>query len=179
MIKYAIPGLYAHYFINMRLIELMKKKPEFFYPDIEIEAAYGTFPFSIFDGGRIFRTLDKVHCSVEDIMEITNGYNKYGIGTRLVYTNSQLMPKHFTDHFGNIALEITNQNPLNQVVVNNDEFAEYIKTNYPNLSLISSTTKCLNKENFLQELNNSKETFGVSLNVIQKKNVIHAGETQI
>jgi hypothetical protein len=130
----------------------MKMKPEFFYPNIEIEAVYGVFPFSIFDGGRIFGESRNKHCTIEDIIKITDDYNKYNVSTRLVYTSSQLEPKHFTDHFGNIALEISNQNPINQVVVNNDEFANYIKTNYPNLSLISSTTKCLNKEQFLEEL---------------------------
>ena len=36
------------------------------------------------------------------------------------------------------------------------DFMNYIKLNYSNLSFISSTTKCLNKKDFLQELHNNE-----------------------
>lgn len=86
MIKYAIPGLYHHYIINIKLLELMKENPEYFYPNIQIEAVYGVFPFCIFDGGRIFDNNE--HTSIEEIVNIVTQYHQYGVASRLVYTNS-------------------------------------------------------------------------------------------
>jgi hypothetical protein len=51
---------------------------------------------------------------------------------------------------------MTNQYPENQVVLVDSNFMEYIKLNYPNLSFISSTTKCLNKKDFKNELKDNK-----------------------
>lgn len=150
MINYAIPGLYAHHKINFKLLELMKTNPEFFYDNINIEAAYGTFPTCIFDGGRIFD--NNKHASLEEIQEIVNTYNRYGVSVRLVYTNSQLKPQHFLDRFGNLCMKICNEYDSSQMVLSNDELKEYVKENYPNFSFVSSTTKCLNKTEFIEEL---------------------------
>ena len=65
MINYAIPGLYSHYKINKKLLNLKIHEPKYFYPNINIEAVYGTFPWNIFDGGRIFNY--NKHASIEEI----------------------------------------------------------------------------------------------------------------
>ena len=153
MIKYAIPGLYHHHKINLKLLELMQTNPEYFYPNIEIEAVYGVFPCCIFDGGRIFDNSD--HASFEDMINITNRYHSYGVSSRLVCTNSQLKPDNYTNKFGNLNLSICNQYDNNQVVLADSNFMNYIKMHYPNLSFISSTTKCLNKKQFIEEIDNN------------------------
>jgi hypothetical protein len=151
MINYAIPGLYSHHQINLKLLDLMERKPEYFHPNVKIEAAYGTFPCCIFDGGRIFDS--NQHASIEEIKHIVSEYNKYGVAARLVYTNSQLTPEHFHNKFGNMCLSVCNEYEGNQVVLSNADFMTYIRTNYPNLSFVSSTTKCLvKKEDFVEEL---------------------------
>ena len=38
-------------------------------------------------------------------------------------------------------------NPKNEIVVNSPILEEYIRTNYPNYTLISSTTKCITNLN--------------------------------
>lgn len=154
MIKYAIPGLYHHYTINLKLLNLMETHPEYFYPNIQVEAVYGVFPHCIFDGGRIFES--NFHAAVEDIVNIAGQYHKYGVASRLVYTNSQLTPENYTNKFGNLCLSICNQYENNQVVLADSDFMNYIKLNYSNLSFISSTTKCLNKKDFLAELHNNE-----------------------
>lgn len=150
MINYAIPGLYSHFDINIKLLRLRENRPEFFYPNINIEAAYGTFPWNIFDGGRIFNY--NKHVSTEEIKDIVFQYHTFGVMSRLVYTNSQLTPTNYTNRFGNLCLDICN-NYSNQVVVADDNFRNYIHQEYPNLSFISSTTKCLNAKDFKIELN--------------------------
>lgn len=102
MINYAIPGVYSHHLLNFKLLELFQNKPEYFHPNIKIEAVYGVFPFCIFDGGRIFNQLEQ--CTIEQVTDITRTYNNFGVSVRLVYTNSQLKPEHYKNHFGNIVL---------------------------------------------------------------------------
>lgn len=150
MINYAIPGLYIHYEINMKLLNIKEHNPEFFYPNINIEAIYGVFPWNIFDGGRIFVT--NKQASLEEINKITFDYHKFNVASRLVYTNCKLTPENYTNKFGNLCLSVCNDYDNNQVVIADDNFRDYIHKNYPNLSFISSTTKCLNVSNFKQEL---------------------------
>lgn len=149
MINYSIPGIQAHSQLNFRLLELMKIHPEYFYPNVSIEAVYGTFPWCVFDGGRIFSEANQL--CIEEVKNITKIYNDFGVPIRLVYTNSQLEPKHYKNHFGNLVLE-TCQNDINQIVIADDNFLKYIKEKYPKYIIISSTTKCLNRENFEEEL---------------------------
>lgn len=154
MINYAIPGLYKHYKINKQLLNIRQNNPEFFYPNINIEAVYGVFPWCIFDGGRIYMTHD--HASLEEIKTILFEYHKFNVASRLVYTNCQLTSDNYTNRFGNLCLSLCNEYENNQVVVVDDSFLTYIHNNYPNLSFISSTTKCLNQLDFQQELGQSK-----------------------
>lgn len=149
MINYAVPGVYEHFELNKKLIQLKKSNPNYFFDDIDIEAAYGVFPFSIFDGGRILD--NNKHACPAEIEEIVDFYNKNNIKVRLVYTNSQLTEDNYTNKFGNIVLDICNKSN-NQVVIADDNFKDYIKKYYSNLFFISSTTKCLNSQEFLLEL---------------------------
>lgn len=166
MINYSIPGVYAHHKLNFKLLGLMKDHPEYFYPNVKVEACYGTFPFCVFDGGRVFS--QAMHATVEEVKSITKTYNDFGVPIRLVYTNSQLKPEHYTNRWGNLVLEIC-ENNFNQIVVADDDFLGYIKEKYPNYIFISSTTKCLNKEAFLNELKN-KDFYEVCLDYNLNKN---------
>ena len=150
LINYAIPGLYSHFKINQKLLKLKTYDPKYFYPNINIEAVYGTFPWNIFDGGRIFNY--NKHASVEEIQDILLQYHKFNVSSRLVYTNCELTPQNYKNKFGNLCLSICNEYDNNQVVIADDNFLNYIHNNYPNLSFISSTTKCLNATDFQKEL---------------------------
>ena len=152
MINYIIPGLQTHNNINFKLINLMKKRPEMFYPNINIFAVYGNFPYCIFDGGRSNFQENHYQWNINDIEKIINKYNELGIIVRLVYTNSQITEQDFTNRFGNICLELCNKNPINQIVINNEKFLYYIKNKYSNLSFVSSTTKCLSKKEIDKEI---------------------------
>lgn len=140
--NFIIPGLYEHYALNFKLLDLMENHPEYFIDDISVSAVYGSFQFCIFDGGRIFQTYR--HTSKEEIDLIVNTYNqKFNVPVRLVLTNTEIQEKDFTNRFGNVVLDIC-ENDLNEVVINNETFEKYVREHYPKYQFISSTTKCLN-----------------------------------
>ena len=156
MIKFAIPGLYEHHHLNFRLLDLMRAHPEYFYDDVEIEAAYGNFQFCIWDGGRIFPGYK--HATMEQVRDIVDTYNnKFGIAVRLIFTSNQLKPEHYHDRFCNMVLSQC-ENEKNQIVLVDDGLKAYIKENFPKFRYISSTTKCLTSiKDFKEEL--SREDF--------------------
>lgn len=154
MINYAIPGLYTHFDINQKLLKMRQEEPEYFYPNVNIEAVYGTFPWNIFDGGRIFNF--NTHVSIEEVNNILFTYHSYGVASRLVYTNCRLTPENYKNKFGNICLSLCNEYDNNQVVIADDDFLNYIHERYENLSFLSSTTKCLNATDLQKELDDPR-----------------------
>ena len=70
-----------------------------------------------------------------------------------------MSPEHYLDRFGNLILGLCH-NDLNEIVVNDDNFEQWIKERYPKYHFISSTTKCLSKPNELvSELEKEDYTF--------------------
>ena len=147
MIKFIIPGFYEHTQLNLRLIELLKNKPDLFYPDIDIHACYGNFQFCIFDGGRIFPSYKQT--TKEEIHQIMNSFNDFGVPLRFVFTNNQLTNEDYYDAFGNMILREC-QNGFNEVVISNEGLELYIREHYPEYNFISSTTKCLTTPELLK-----------------------------
>lgn len=150
--NFIIPGLYEHYALNFRFLRLMKEHPELFYDDVKVSAVYGSFQFCIFDGGRIFSKYR--HTTKEEIEQVVTTYNQeFNVPVRLVLTNTEITPESYHNRFGNLVLNLC-ENDMNEIVVNNGGFEEYIRENYPMYSFISSTTKCLNTPTlFKEELN--------------------------
>ena len=155
MINFIIPGAYEHYQLNFKLLDLFHQYPQYFYPDINIEAVFGNFQFTIFEGGRIFTNYH--HATKELISDILYEYNQnFGVPVRLVFTNNQITPEHYLDRFSNVTLKLA-ENNFNEIVINNDGLENYIREKYPYFFFISSTTKCLNNTKLLkEELNNEK-----------------------
>lgn len=151
MINFAIPGMYENASLNLAFLDYKKHHPEKFYDDVNINAVFGNFQFCIWDGGRVFNNYKQA--SKEDIEYLTKTYNDlFDVSVRLVFTNNQLQPEHYLNRFGNLCLSMC-ENEKNEIVLVNDDFKNYIHQNYPKYSFISSTTKCLNKEQTLEELN--------------------------
>lgn len=151
MINFIIPGFYEHYNINKKLLILKEYQPQWFYDNINIEAIYGTFPFWILDGGRIF--IDYRHATLEEIQTILHTFKD--ISLRLVCTNPVLEEKNFNNHFVNMCLKLC-ENEKNGIIINNLQLESYIHLHYPKYHFISSTTKCLKEKDTKNELNNTK-----------------------
>ena len=97
---------------------------------------YGTFPGAIWNGGRaVFGITGK-----NDIENILKIYNSRGIPVRFTWTNSLIEEKHLQDTYCNLIMRMAD-NGLNQVLVNTPVLEEYIRREYPDFKLISSTTK--------------------------------------
>lgn len=92
-----------------------------------------------------------------------NLMSEYGISARLTFSNSLLREEHLSDEKCNALCKALNDSKgvnngagngvSNGVIVHSDILAGYIKKHYPNLYLVSSTTKVLTDFNdFLDEV---------------------------
>lgn len=146
-----LPGLYCHYPFYQAFLPIYFQHPEYFYDFVQIGSIYGAPRQALFAGGRIV---------CEDIAWRQPLFllQKYGIAARLTFSNSLLKPEHLSDELCNeICRFLVNlHQPRNGVIVASDCLRQYLQQNYPNLALISSTTKVLEKfEDLVNELNQS------------------------
>ena len=112
MIKFVLPGIFSKFEINRVFFNYIDKHPEFLYPNRLISAVYGTFPYSIWDGGRRIPS----YCTQERIIEERDFYNSRGISLRFTFTNSLIEESHLNDSFCNLCLSICN-NGMNGVII--------------------------------------------------------------
>ena len=168
MKNFNIPGVQAHFVLNTTLLNLKLDFPEYFYPDVNISSVYGCFQYCIWDGGRNFAFYHQQ--TEEDILYIKEQYQHHDIPIRLIFTNPVVEKKHLYDRFGNLLLEIFD-NDNNEIVVNSPLLEDYIRTNFPKYKIVSSTTKRLTKpEDLLKELNRP-EYYQVCLDYDLNKNM--------
>lgn len=185
MKNFILPNMYENYQLNLRLLDLIKEHPEYFYENTNIYAVYGNFQFCIWDGGRIFSQMRQA--SKEHIEHVLNSYKQYDVKVRFIFTNTMLEPVHYHNRFCNMILE-TAQNYDIELVVNDDHLKEYICSKYPSYtSFISSTTKCLLDFDkikaelerpdytmvcFDYNLNKNKKIFELPQELIQKSEIL-------
>jgi len=159
-ICFYLPSFYAGFHRNQLLLELMQKRPHYFYENIKIAAVYGCFPGSIWNGGR----LELGSCERKEMEFALREWNQRGIACRFTFTNPLLEEKHLYDTFCNLCMELGN-NGQNEVLVNSPLLEEYIRSHYPGYKIISSVTKLLDTEE--QETRETKH--GYELVVLNKK----------
>ncbi|HEX9058971.1 MAG TPA: hypothetical protein VF941_02185, partial [Clostridia bacterium] len=138
-IKFHLPDFVEHFELNLLIYEVMKAKPEFFRPDITIGSVYGTFPTSLWNGGRTFGggTLDRNYMA-----EIIKQFNSRGIPCRFTFTNPLIKEEHLSDTFCNMCLRMAH-NGMNEVVVVSPVLEAYIRRHYPKYKIVSSICKQL------------------------------------
>lgn len=149
-IKIAIPGLWQHFSLTKALLDYMEQFPHHCNDNFSVGAAYGTFPYCIWDGGRVFPEL--YQASLEEIIEIKDYLKEKNISLRLIFTNPSLQEHHFYDRYCNLICKIC-EDENNEIVVNDARLEAYLREKYPKYSFISSTTKCKNLKASLEELN--------------------------
>ena len=79
--------------------------------------------------------------------------NIFNIPTRYIFTNCLIENKHLKDPFCNQILQAGSLDHRNSITINSKLLEQYIKDNY-NYIFISSITKCLTKEQTIEELQN-------------------------
>ena len=135
---YHLPGLFEFYELYRMFLPLFREHREYFYDWCDIGSIYGAPPDCIWGGGR-------VSLEDHDAGEVLALLREYGISARLTFSNSQLCEEHLSNRKCNelCALFAENVTPENGVIVHSELLLEYLKRHYPELYLVSSTTKVL------------------------------------
>lgn len=135
--RFHLPGIYTHFKFNLIFATVLEQFPQYF-RDVEIASFYGAFPQSIWNGGRTQEGL----CDKKYVKMVLNAFNEKGIPVRFTFTNPALEKKHLNDKFCNMIMSLAN-NGLNEAIVVSPILEDYIRKNYPNFKLTSSTCKRL------------------------------------
>lgn len=119
-------------------LKTLKECPVMLKHNVVIDSVFGS-PTCIWNGGR---TLANVYYSKKQLQNIHDTYANLGIKVRLVFTNSFLNEHDLHDRYCNLVMSIF-QDLSPEVVVNSPLLEEYLRSNYPTASFVSSTTKRL------------------------------------
>ena len=131
-----IPDFVNHFRLNMLLINSIKDCPEFFRDGIKIASVFGCFGNTLWNGGRLVGgNTDLI--TGKKLIEIINIRN---VPVRFTFTNPLITDEHLADMTCNQWLRIAN-NGFNEVIVVSPVLEEYIRKNYPDYPITSSTCK--------------------------------------
>lgn len=155
---YHLPGLFEFYELYRRFLPLFRTHREYFYDGCEIGSLYGAPENCLWGGGRF-------SCGECDPQAMMALLREYGISARLTFSNSLLREEHLTDKKCNELCKMfehasdADNSPhthrlQNGVIVHSELLLNYLQKNYPDLYLVSSTTKVLTDfQDFLTEIN--------------------------
>lgn len=134
---YHLPGLFEFYELYKIFLPLYREHRDWFYDWCDIASLYGAPSDCLWGGGRAsFSDAD-----VDDVLELAN---EFGISARLTFSNSLLRKEHLSDRKCNeLCKKFSNTSVKNGVIVHSDLLADYLKSKYPELYIVSSTTKVL------------------------------------
>ena len=161
-VYYHLPGLFEFYDFYRAFLPVFKEHREYFYDWCEIGSVYGAPADCIWGGGR-------VELGDADSHKVFSLMRKYGISARLTFSNSLLEERHLSDSVGNsLCKELVKygiqdgEKSRNGVIVHSELLTAYLKEKYPELYLVSSTTKVLTDPNlFMEELKREEIRFVV------------------
>ncbi len=131
-----LPDFSHHFMLNFILVSMYKNCPHFFREGVEIASFFGTFPQSLWNGGRNASGTTELKFAEHAI----KSFNNAGIPLRFTFTNPVLEKKHLKDKFCNDVMKLAD-NGMNEVIVFSPILEEYIREKYPNFKLTSSTCK--------------------------------------
>lgn len=145
-VKFHLPDFAKHFGLNFVFVSMLANCPHFFREGVEIASIFGTFPQSLWNGGR---TTDGI-CDLNFVKRVLKSFNDKGIPLRFTFTNPVLEKKHLNDKFCNDIMKLAD-NGLNEVIINSPLLEEYIRRKYPNYRLTSSTCKRITDFDALNE----------------------------
>ncbi|MBQ4270467.1 MAG: hypothetical protein II718_01435 [Clostridiales bacterium] len=153
---YHLPGLFEFYELYKCFLPLFYEHREYFYDWCEIGSIYGAPEGCIWGGGR-------VGTGDEDPDKVLALLGQYGISARLTFSNSLLREEHLSDKKCNFLCSHFEKTEVpSGVVVHSDLLTEYLKSKYPGLYLVSSTTKVMTRfPDLLKELQREEFKFVV------------------
>ena len=138
IVHYHLPGLFEFYELYARFLPLTRAHPEYFYDLCDIASIYGAPANCLWGGGRV---------GAGDVppRRVLALLRAYGISARLTFSNSLLGPEHLADARCNRLCRLLAEdgNVANGVIVHSDLLVDYLRQTWPQLYLVSSTTKVL------------------------------------
>lgn len=146
--RFHLPDFSGSFKLNLLFADLLKRKPDYFREGTEIASVYGVFPPCLWNGGRS----QGGYTDKSFMKTVIKAFNDRGIPLRFTFTNLMLEKKHLSDERCNTMLHLA-KNGQNGVIVASPLLEEYLRSNYPEFRLTSSTCKRLNtEEGLLAEL---------------------------
>lgn len=132
-----LPGLFEFVDFYSEFLPLYRNNKEYFYDWVVIGSIYGAPADCIWGGGRVGFGEDRA----EDVIALLDEYN---ISGRLTFSNSLLRTEHLTDKKCNeLCKRFSKTQTGSGVIVYSDLLVDYLKEKYPELYLVSSTTKVI------------------------------------
>lgn len=145
---YHLPGLFEYFEFYKTFMMMYNSERDKFNDWCEIGSIYGA-PFgAIWNGGRA----NQGSCFYEEL--VVDFAKENDVPCRLTFSNPLLNKNHLLDTQCNALLEKFYFGDKNSIIINSPILEEYIRDNYPNYKIISSTTKCIkDKDKAIQEIN--------------------------
>lgn len=137
-IKFHLPGLFRFFKVYETLLTLYEVKREVFKDNVTIGSIYGSPGYHIWNGGRLMQ----VSIQRNELENIKAFMEHHRIPTRFTFTNCLIEEKHLYDTLCNDTTSLFHTE-LNEIICNSEILENYLRTNYPKYSFISSTTKRL------------------------------------
>lgn len=133
-----LPGLFEFYELYRAFLPLFRERREYFYDGCEIASLYGAPIGCLWGGGRV----GTGECDPRAALDLAR---EYGVSARLTFSNSLLREEHLSDRRCNALCSLFEQSggPKNGVIVHSELLLDYLKSRYPGLYFVSSTTKVL------------------------------------
>ena len=136
-VRFHLPGLRYNFPLNMMWISLLETHPEYFREGVEIASVFGSFPLSLWNGGRF---VGNDQCDQGFVRNVIGAINAKGIPVRFTYTNPVLTESDLDDPFCNFCMR-AGDNGMNHVLVFSEVLESYIRQTYPSYRVDSSTCK--------------------------------------
>lgn len=146
-INFSIGGLFEKHYFFKKFLDIYNENRSKFNENFSISSLFGCVKCQ-WNGGRIIN--DYWDINPEMIAKyMMDNYPE--IECRLTFTNIFINNEDLKDKTGNNLLELFSYGN-NGVIVYSKLLEDYIRDNYPNYKIISSITKCLTKEQTINEL---------------------------
>ncbi len=152
-----LPGLFEFYDFYKAFLQLFREHRQFFYEWCDIGSVYGAPADCIWGGGR-------VGFGEDDAWAVAALMKEYGVSARLTFSNSLLRKEHLSDQRCNELCRLFQRDASvpNGVIVHSELLTSYLQAKYPDLYLVSSTTKVITDfENLQKELRREEFSFVV------------------
>ena len=134
--RFHLPDFAGHFKFNLVFTGFFADHPEYFREGVEIASVYGSFPQSMWNGGRT----QPGFCDLDFVKGVLHAFNKRGIPLRFTFTNPLIEKRHLYDDFCNNVMQLAD-NGMNEVIVMSPVLEAYIREKYPNFKITSSTCK--------------------------------------